>query len=87
MAAGVPLAGTPVALEGIEAEDGRHCLIADTSTELAAAARSLLDDVEASRRMAGEARSLIAERYSWDTVGPEFSEVVRRAARAASVRS
>ena len=76
MGAGVPVAGTPVAVEGIEVEDGRHCLIADDPAGLASALRSILADRDNSRRMGAEARSLIAEGYTWRTIGPQFTKVV-----------
>ena len=84
MAAGVPVAGTTVAMEGIQAEDGRHCLVAEEPAGLAEAARSLVDDVSAARRIGAEGRRLVAESYSWPAVGARFREVVERTAIARS---
>lgn len=82
MAAGVPVVGTPVAVEGIEAQDGRHCLVAEEPARLAEAARSLVDDVSAARRIGAAGRRLVAESYSWPAVGSRFREVVERVAVA-----
>jgi len=84
MGAGIPVAATPVALEGIDAEHGRHCLVADEPPALAAALRALLDDPARARRMGEEARALIAQRYTWRSVTPRFSEAVERAAAGRS---
>jgi glycosyltransferase involved in cell wall biosynthesis len=84
MGAGLPLVATPVAMEGVEVENGRHCLIANRPDELAGALQDLLDDHERAARMGAEARRLIAGGYTWETVGPRFREAVERAARARS---
>lgn len=81
---GIPVAATPVAVEGLAVEDGRHCLVADTPAGLAAAIRRILDDRPLAERLAGEGRRLVAERYTWDVIGPAFVEAVERAARAVS---
>jgi glycosyltransferase involved in cell wall biosynthesis len=76
MAAGVAVAATPVALEGIEAEHGRHCLVAHDPGGLAAAVRDLVADVERARLLAAEARDLVKQRYTWRSVGPRFVSAV-----------
>jgi glycosyltransferase involved in cell wall biosynthesis len=80
MAAGIPVAGTRVAFEGIAAEDGRHCLLADEPEGLAAALRGLLADPEMAGRIGGEGRALVAERYTWPEVSAPFLASVGRAA-------
>ena len=80
MGAGVPIACTPVAVEGLGAEHGRHCLIADDPVELAAAVRSILDDARLASRLAREGRRLVLDGYTWETAGPRFVDVVERAA-------
>jgi glycosyltransferase involved in cell wall biosynthesis len=84
MAAGVPVAGTPVALEGIEAESGRHCLAADDPGGLAKALVRLVEEPSMARRVGAEGRRLVAENYTWERVGPRFVEAVERAATTRS---
>lgn len=84
MAAGIPLAGTPVALEGIAAEDGRHCLLADDPEGLVSALRRLLDDADLARRIGSAGRALVAERYTWPAASPPFLDLVERVASARS---
>lgn len=79
MAAGVPVAATPVALEGIAVEDGRHCLVADDPEGLATALRRIMDDRALAQTLRHEGRELVRDSYTWDTVGPRFVEAVERA--------
>lgn len=81
MGAGVPLACTPVAAEGLGAKDGRHCLIADDPAGLVAALHSILDDAALASRLATEGRQLVRDGFTWETVDPRFVAVVERAAR------
>jgi glycosyltransferase involved in cell wall biosynthesis len=82
MAAGVPVVGTPAAVEGIAGEDGRHYLVAADPPGLAAALRRVLDDPELARGLSREGRRLVEERYSWAAVGAGFCHAVERAAGA-----
>jgi glycosyltransferase involved in cell wall biosynthesis len=80
MGAGIPTVATPVALEGIEAEHGRHCLIADDPQQLSSALHSVLADQVLARRLRTEGRRIVRERHTWDTVGPQLTAVVESAA-------
>ena len=82
MAAGVPVVGTPVALEGIEAVHGRHCLVAEEPAGLAAAARELVEDPAAARRLGAEGRKLVTRDHSWPAVGAGFRREIERVAAA-----
>lgn len=78
MAAGIPVAGTPAAVEGIDGEPGRHYLVAEDPGGLATAARQLIDDPAGARRIGAEGRALVARDYSWPVVGAHFREEVER---------
>lgn len=70
MACGTPLAVTRYALGGIAAQPGEHLLVADdTPGDLAAQVIRLLRDPRERRRLAGNARALVEERYTWDRSG------------------
>lgn len=79
MAAGVPVAATPVALEGIAARDGEHCRVAREPRALGAALRSLLDDEPNARRLGEAGRALVERDHTWDVVGPRFVRAVEGA--------
>lgn len=84
MGAGVPAAATPVAVEGTGSEHGRHCMVADSPGGLAEALRAICTDDALAQRLGSEARRLVSERYTWDSVGARFVEVVERTADRAS---
>jgi polysaccharide biosynthesis protein PslH len=64
LAAARTIVGTPLGVEGIGFEHGRHGIVADTAVALADAAASLLEQPELASRLAGEGRRL-AERFRW----------------------
>jgi glycosyltransferase involved in cell wall biosynthesis len=79
MGAGIPTVATPVALEGIEAEHGRHCLIANEPQQLCSALHTVVSDQQLSQRLRVEGRRLVAERHTWRTVGPQLTAVLEKA--------
>jgi glycosyltransferase involved in cell wall biosynthesis len=80
MGAGVPTAATPVGLEGIEAENGRDCMIASDARGLADGLRAIVSDPELAERLSSNGRQLVAERYTWQSVGRRFVELVETVA-------
>jgi glycosyltransferase involved in cell wall biosynthesis len=66
MAMARPVVSTSLGAEGIEAEPGRHLLVADDAAAFAAAVGRLLDDAELGARLGCEGRALVEQRYSWD---------------------
>ena len=82
LGAGLPVAATPVALEGVPAEDATHCMVADEPRRLAAALCRIAADERLAAQLRRQSRALIAERFSWERVAPEFADVVERAAAA-----
>jgi len=82
MGAGIPTAATPTALEGMEAEPGRHCLASNDPVGLSEALRDILVDRRLARELGENGRRLVAESFTWPTIGPRFVRVVERAAAA-----
>ncbi len=72
MAAGRPLVGTTIGLEGLDIENGRHALIADDAATMAKAIVDLLGDDALSQRIGAAARALAEERFSWKDLGRQF---------------
>jgi len=66
MAMARPVVSTSLGAEGIEAEPGRHLLLADDAATFAAAVGHLLDDRQLGARLGREGRELVEQRYSWD---------------------
>jgi polysaccharide biosynthesis protein PslH len=87
MAAGVPLAVTPVAIEGIAVKDGQHCLIAQDGTDLARKLIKLLGQREEAERVGAAARGLVSQCYAWDVVGARFLREIECAAGSAHNQS
>jgi glycosyltransferase involved in cell wall biosynthesis len=79
LGAGLPTAATPVALEGVPAIDGEHCLVADDPAGLAAALERIASDPELAGRLGAAGRRLVRERFSWEAAGPAFVAVVEQA--------
>jgi glycosyltransferase involved in cell wall biosynthesis len=76
MAAGRPVVGTAVGLEGLGVEAGRHALVADDPAGLADAIVSLCADTELAARLAAGGRQLVEARYGWDDIGRRLTAVL-----------
>jgi glycosyltransferase involved in cell wall biosynthesis len=77
-ASGIPVVSTPLGLDGIEARDAEHCIIASTPEELAAGVLRLVDHPELARRMGTAARSLVAARYTWRRSAGTLKDLIDR---------
>lgn len=75
MAMGRPVVSTTIGCEGIEAEHGRHLLIADTAVEFATAVRRLLRDPGEAASLARRARQLVEQRYDWRVLGERLARI------------
>jgi len=64
-AAGTPVVSTAKGAEGLDAENERHLLIADTPEAFAAAVIRLHEDGQLYRELERNARRLAEERYDW----------------------
>ena len=78
MAAGRPVAGTAVGLEGLGLENGVHALVADQPAPLAAAVVRLLTDDEHARRVATAGTEHVRRQFGWDNVGRRFVDSLLR---------
>ena len=77
LAAGRPVVGTPVGVEQIGFEAGRHGHLGRTPSELADATASVLADPAAARALGHEGRRL-AERFRWREVTRPAEELYAR---------
>lgn len=81
MAAGTPVVATRAALRSLSGTPGEHYLAADSPGELVEAVAGLIADPEAADAMAGRARDLVRERYSWDRKARDYEDVLLDAVR------
>lgn len=65
---GLPVVTTTIGVEGIDAVDGEHLLIADSITDFVAAVRRLIEDPDFAQRIGDAGRDLVVDKYSWRTV-------------------
>ncbi len=68
MAVGRPVVSTSVGCEGLSVVDGRHLLIADSPRAFADKVVALIEDASLRRYLAQNARSLVEDSLSWDTI-------------------
>jgi glycosyltransferase involved in cell wall biosynthesis len=72
MAAGRPLVGSDVGLEGLGLQNGVSAYIANNGQDLAQAAVRLLSDDGMARSIAEAARLIAVSRFGWDRVSEEY---------------
>lgn len=66
MAMARPVVASPAAFEGIEADPGRHLIVADDGEAMAEAINRLLASPASAARLGAEARAHVAATYRWD---------------------
>ncbi|MCF7838831.1 MAG: glycosyltransferase family 4 protein [Candidatus Marinimicrobia bacterium] len=76
MAAGVPVVSTTHGMEGIPAQNGDQCLLADHPRLLAQHVNLLLEDDDLRRRLSRDARAFAAARFSWPRVIEHLESVL-----------
>lgn len=82
MAAGRPVVGTTIGMEGIDVEAGVHAEVTDDPVAMAAAVLRVLDDDGRAGALAAAGRALVEDRYGWDRIGARYAdELLGRAGR------
>ncbi len=85
MAMGKAIVSTSRGAEGIDCEDGRHLLLADTPATFAEALGRLFDEPGLRADLGRNGRARALEKYDWDSFEPlldtAYNEAVRRRAR------
>jgi glycosyltransferase involved in cell wall biosynthesis len=76
LALGTPVVSTSKGVEGLELEDERQVLIADTADAFAAATERLLGQPELRASLAAAGRQAVRERYDWRTIGARLNDLV-----------
>ncbi|MEO8084722.1 MAG: glycosyltransferase [Ardenticatenales bacterium] len=75
-AASVPVVSTRKGAEGLTARSATHLLLAETADEFAAAILRLWRDPVLAAYLAGEARALVSERFSWTSVAAPLRRAI-----------
>ena len=78
MAMARPVVSTTLGAEGLEAEPGRHLLLADDPAAFAAAVGRILADAQLGARLGREGRALVERRYSWQAASHRLDEFLRQ---------
>jgi glycosyltransferase involved in cell wall biosynthesis len=80
MAAGRPVVGTTLGLEGLGIEDGQHAQVRDDPRATAEAIVQLIRDDERAQRLANNARKHVETHFDWDKIAPKFADTIQRLA-------
>jgi glycosyltransferase involved in cell wall biosynthesis len=75
MAAGRPMVGTEIGLEGLGIEDHVHARVADDPDAMADAVIELLYNDAEARALADAGRALAVQRFGWERIGNQFVEL------------
>lgn len=75
---GRPVVSTSLGIEGLDVTDGKNFVRADDAAAFARAILALLDDAALRVRIAGAARRLMEERFSWSRVAQQFEAICLR---------
>lgn len=75
MAMGRPVISTSLGVEGLDVTHGTHFLRADSAEAFSQGILALLDDAALRARLAGAARALMEQRFSWKNVAAQFEAI------------
>lgn len=77
MALGRPVVSTSLGCEGLDVEDGKHLLIADTPEQFAESTARLLNDQDLYQQVRSNARELVENYYDWDVIARKLVDIYR----------
>lgn len=72
MAMGKPIVSTPLGVQGIRIEDGRHAVVADADAAFVRSVTDLLADPDRRERYGREAREFATANHDWSTILPQL---------------
>lgn len=81
MASGLPVVSTSKGCEGLEVLNEKHLLVADAPGSFASAVLRLSKDGALRSFVAGNARKLVEERYSWEKIAGEMEKTYQKAVK------
>jgi glycosyltransferase involved in cell wall biosynthesis len=75
MASGTAVVTTPLGVEGLEAKDKTHVLVAEEPNDLAKLIFNLLIDHSLYRKLTLNSRKFVQARYDWKIIAQKLNEV------------
>lgn len=86
MALGTPVITTSKGVEGLDAVNGQHVLVADSPEEFASQTVRLLRSRDLREHLSRAARCLVEEEYDWTSIGSRFRVLIEELGRNGAVR-
>lgn len=77
-ASGLPVVTTTIGIGGTDAENGEEVIIRDDPDEIANATIKLLSDKNLYKKIAENAKKLVAEKYDWDPIAENLSDIYKQ---------
>lgn len=74
-ASGLPVVTTSIGIGGTNAKDGEHVIIRDEPEQIAQAAVDLIEDDILYRKIAKNAKEMVAQKYDWDPIAQKLSSI------------
>ncbi len=74
-AAKIPVLSTPIGAEGLDVEDGKSIVLADTPETFANECVRILDDTNLRQKLVAEGRAIVDRQYDWSRISPLVEEV------------
>ena len=78
LAARKPVISTAKGAEGLDAEAGRHLVLAEKADDFKHSILKLADNRDLAARLGGEGRELVEMRYSWPRIFEQFIQKIER---------
>ena len=75
MATKTPIVGTPLAIEGIDAQDGKDVFIANSAEALAKKTAQILKNSQIGTNLADSAYRLVSQKYNWRQISAKLDKV------------
>jgi len=79
-AAGLPVISTALGCEGLEIENGREVMLAESAQDFVEGVLRMVDHPQDSTALARSARHLVESRYTWSAIAGEMERAWRREA-------
>ena len=84
MAMGVPVVTSSAAAGGVDADGGRHFLVADSAVEIAAAVLSVVEQSALRARLASDGRARMLSHHAWPRAMARLDGIIERCRRQRS---